>query len=335
MADRKIWTDKEKIPIYIGDDFFPNMLNSVMQPIYNWVTEGKKRVALRNLAEAQLLHLGKKLTTKNIKDMEKQIRATAKKLIPPTATIRKQALLSGEVPEGYPDTRGMISTRTGESPGYPFRKSELLKERVVPEKIGTWEKIKRSLDADRIRRQALEEMGASPEEIARPLSRNEELQLEMISLARQVEQQRRDERALSYIEEASQKPIAGGPPRSLFGRPPPSIERSRKSREIELKEKDRILTEGPDTFDKDKDIFHQIAYGISEITGQDPSVELIYPGDKGYGSSEEEDEMVKYLKKGGKVKKKSKKKSKKKYTSKKKYSMNRGGIASVRKPTRA
>ena len=86
-------------------------------------------------------------------------------------------------------------------------------------------------------------------------------------------------------------------------------------------------------FNRDKDIFHQIAYGISKLTGQDPSVDLIYPGDKGYGSSEEEDEMVKYLKKGGKVKKK--KKSKKKYTSKKKYSMNRGGVASVRKPTRA
>ena len=87
------------------------------------------------------------------------------------------------------------------------------------------------------------------------------------------------------------------------------------------------------SFDRDKDIFHQIAYGISKLTGQDPSVELIYPGDKRYGSSEEEDEMVKYLKKGGKVKKK--KKSKKKYTSKKKYAMNRGGMASVRKPTRA
>ena len=29
------------------------------------------------------------------------------------------------------------------------------------------------------------------------------------------------------------------------------------------------------SFDRDKDIFHQIAYGISKLTGQDPSVELI------------------------------------------------------------
>ena len=82
-------------------------------------------------------------------------------------------------------------------------------------------------------------------------------------------------------------------------------------------------TTSPD-FDRDKDIFHQIAYGISKLTGQEPSVTYDYPGDR---------EDLRDLKKGGKVKKK--KKSKKKYTSKKKYSMNRGGVASVRKPTRA
>ena len=73
------------------------------------------------------------------------------------------------------------------------------------------------------------------------------------------------------------------------------------------------------SFDRNKDIFHQIAYGIGKIIGQEPSVELIYPGDPNYNK-----------KKGGKVKKKSKKK-----TTSKKYSMSRGGIASVRKPTRA
>lgn len=88
-----------------------------------------------------------------------------------------------------------------------------------------------------------------------------------------------------------------------------------------------VLTADPDTspqrtsppFDRNKDIFHQIAYGIGKITGQDPSVTYDYPGDPDYNK-----------KKGGKVKKKSKKK-----TTSKKYSMSRGGIASVRKPTRA
>jgi len=84
-------------------------------------------------------------------------------------------------------------------------------------------------------------------------------------------------------------------------------------------------------FDRDKDIFHQIAYGIGKITGQDPSVTYDYPGELSVYDREVRDYGAK--KKGGKVKKK--KKSKKKYTSKKKYSMNRGGVASVRKPTRA
>jgi hypothetical protein len=332
MADRKIWTEDEKIVIHIGDDFFFDIFNSFMEPIYKWIAEGKERVALDNLAKAKLQQFNKNATTKNLNDMKKQIRAAADKLIPPTATIRKQALLSGEVPEGYPDTRGMISTRTGESPGYPFRKSELLKERVVPKKIETWEKIKRSVDADRIRRQALEEMGASPEEIARPLSRNEELQLEMISLARQVEQQRRDERALSYIEEASQKSVAVGPPRNLFDRPLPSIERSRNSREIELKETDRILTEGPDELPRFgyKAGKRNIENFFEDTFGLDIDVEYKFPGDLSVYDRELRDYGEK-KKKGGKVKKK----SKKKYTSKKKYSMNRGGMASVRKPTRA
>tara|TARA_R100000306_G_scaffold5697_1_gene8076 strand:- start:112 stop:903 length:792 start_codon:yes stop_codon:yes gene_type:complete len=82
-------------------------------------------------------------------------------------------------------------------------------------------------------------------------------------------------------------------------------------------------------FDRDKDIFHQIAYGISKLTGQEPSVTYDYPGELSVYDREVRDYGAK--KKGGKVKKK----SKKKYTSKKKYAMNRGGMASVRKPTRA
>ena len=81
-------------------------------------------------------------------------------------------------------------------------------------------------------------------------------------------------------------------------------------------------------FDRDKDIFHQIAYGISKLTGQEPSVTYDYPGELSVYDREVRDYGAK--KKGGKVKKKSKKK-----TTSKKYSMNRGGIASVRKPTRA
>lgn len=63
-------------------------------------------------------------------------------------------------------------------------------------------------------------------------------------------------------------------------------------------------------FDRDKDIFHQIAYGISQLTGQDPSV--TYEDPRVSPGFPEREEMMKYLKKGGKVKKKKKSKKKKK-----------------------
>jgi len=75
------------------------------------------------------------------------------------------------------------------------------------------------------------------------------------------------------------------------------------------------------SFDKDKDIFHKIAYGIAQLTGQKPSVK--------YNDSEKFDDQMEFYgkKRGGKVTAKR--------PSTKKYAMNRGGMASVRKPTRA
>ena len=124
------------------------------------------------------------------------------------------------------------------------------------------------------------------------------------------------ERATINIAQDRPATSATSKPKAPKGIKPPSQLEKEKVRGIKPPSKNGKKKD-LDTFDKDKDIFHKIAYGLSKITGEKPRVEYDYP-------SERED--IKDLNKGGKIYK----------PSRKQYSMNRGGkVASVRKPTRA
>jgi hypothetical protein len=106
--------------------------------------------------------------------------------------------------------------------------------------------------------------------------------------------------------------------KQILNDPAPSIERKQTRQEP-----------ASPPFDKDKDIFHKIAYGISQLTGQRPTVTYDYPTEEeALGQSESAAHRKVPKNRGGKV-------TSKRPTTKK-YAMNRGGkVASVRKPTRA
>jgi hypothetical protein len=269
--NRQIWTEDEKIPIHIGDDFIEKAFNYLMKGVYNWVAEGKERVALDKLARAQLLFLRKKPTTKNIKDMKAQIKAAAV-LVPkdkPPRTFPDSSY------SGFPGTDPLTALAPA-----PKAAPKLVKKDVAPKDT---EPAPSYLYGTNLlyTLPELKEMGnVSPHLFSDP-------------------------KPYPVTDPAIVKDIVN----QTLNNPAPSVERKETRQE----------PAAPPPFDKDKDIFHKIAYGISQLTGQDPSVTYDYPGDPDYNK-----------KKGGKVKKKSKKK-----TTSKKYSMNRGGIASVRKPTRA
>ena len=326
MADRKIWTDDEKIVIHIGDDFFFDIFNSFMEPIYKWIAEGKERVALDNLAKAKLRQFKKNATTKNLKEMKEQIRAAAKAI--PITPKQKDKLLRRSV--SVPFDIGIRNSSITDVPSLP--KKDAIIPKSLPETLS-------ESDFAKLRDQYpinLQEFIDDPSAAA-PSWEDQKEQLRRYGISQPDSQwlgpqlprlgstrlvRKSNGPMLSDSESLDEAHIATSSPRNLF-------ENRRQIDPSIVKEiVQKTLTADP-PFDKDKDIFHKIAYGISQLTGQDPSIGYDYPGTLSVHDREVRDYGAK--KKGGKVKKK----SKKKYTSKKKYSMNRGGIASVRKPTRA
>ena len=270
-----------------------NAYNYLIQGAASWIKQGQDRVALRNLAKAHLARMGQKATMQNIKETEDQLRAAS-----------------------------VLVSDMDSVPSYPMEKRSTPARESVTD-IPGYEKYIQDIE----RQSPFVPIGVEERQADIRKSPGYPFSDEAKAPSKAYQENQRIHKTAQAIWD-----------RLPEGDTTPGFDAKKfaDAKTIKADSAPLYVYEGkPDsstTFNKDDSIFHQIAYSLSQLTGQEPRVESSDPR-KRYGAFKPDPYDTPTLKKGGKVKKKKKKKS---YTSKKKYSMSGGGkVASTRKPTRA